>query len=88
VCYSPKGVCCERKFADLVYGGGLGGGGGEQVGQDVVSRQTRGERSRGGVDSDELELVNGRIVAVCCRTWARLSLLTNEGESGESGSTI
>jgi hypothetical protein len=40
------------------------------------------------VDSDELELVNGRIVAVCCRTWARLSLLTNEGESGESGSTI
>ena len=71
-----------------MYGGGLGGGGGGQVGLDVVRRLTGGERSSDGAgeDCEELKLVDGRKAAVCIRTWARLLVLTNEGDSCESGS--
>ncbi len=43
-----------------VYGGGLGGGGGERFGWEVVHRLTGGDRSSDGAgEDDELELDNG-----------------------------
>ncbi len=89
VCFSLKDAWCEQKNAELVYGGGLGGGGGDRVGQEVVLRVTGGERSIDGAGDDDegLWLADVRWVAVCCKTWARLVVLISEGDSWESGST-
>ncbi len=71
-----------------MYGGGHGGGGGGQVGWEVVRRLMEGKRSSDGAceDDEELELGDGHLVVVCNETWARLLVLTNEGNSCESGS--
>jgi hypothetical protein len=47
-----------------------------------------GKRSSDGAceDDEELELGDGHLVVVCNETWARLLVLTNEGNSCESGS--
>jgi hypothetical protein len=80
---------CEQKAAELVYGGGCGGGGGGQFGRDVVRRLIGGDCSSDGAgEDDEVELVDGRRLVVCSRTWARLLELTNEGDSLDCGSTI
>ncbi len=55
---------CEgtRRWLDieLVYGGGLGGGGGGQFGREVVRWLTDGDRSSDGAgEDDEFELDNG-----------------------------
>ncbi len=43
-----------------VYGGGLGGGGGERFGREVVRRLTGGDRSSDGAgEDDELEQDSG-----------------------------
>jgi hypothetical protein len=71
----------RRSNIELVYGGGLRGGGGGQFGRDVVRRLTGGDRLDVGVgeDDDELELVNGcPSVVWSSRTWVRLLVLTNE----------
>ena len=80
---------CEQKAAELVYGGGRGGGGGGRLGRGVVRLLTGGDLSSAGVgEDDEFELVDGRRVVVCSKTWARLLVLTNEGNSSDCGSTI
>ncbi len=82
MCSLFKDAWCEQKNAELVYGGGRGGGGGGQVGRDVVRRLTVGERSSDGAhEEDEFELTDGRQMVVCSKTWARLLVLTNEGDS-------
>ncbi len=72
-----------------MYGGGRGGGGGGPFGRDVVRRLTGGYCSSDGAgEDDEFELVDGCLVVVCSKTWARLLVLTNEGNSLDCGSTI
>ena len=60
-----EGIWIRSNIA-LVYGGGLGGGGGGQFGRDVVLRLTGGDLSKDGVgeDDDGLELVDERWSAI------------------------
>ncbi len=87
---SPRAPWCEPKITDLVYGGDLGGGGGGRVGQDVIRQLTSGECSIDGAwdDDDGLGLGEVRWLVACSKTWARLVVLTNEGDYWEFGSII
>ncbi len=73
-----------------MYGGGRGGARGGRLGREVVPRMTGGDCSSDGArEDDEFELTDGcRLVVWSSKTWARLLVLTTEGDSLDCGSTI